>query len=339
LNDPDPSSPLVTVLVPARNEAAFIGSCLDSITRQSHRNLEILVVDGASKDDTRAVVNQRASSDPRIRLLDNPMQVIPFALNIGLREARGTWLVRVDAHSSVPETYVERIVAYLTAMEWGGVGGRKDGVGLTPAGRAIAAAMSSPFAVGNSTYHYGTKMQVVDHLPFGGYSTAMLRALGGWDERILTNEDFEMDFRIRESGRRLLFDPEIRIEWICRQSVKDLLHQYVRYGKGKSRVAALHPRSVAIRHTLPPLLLLWLAAAVALLPFRPLLAAIAIAPYLAVVIAGTISVGRRLRMNEIVYLPLIFPAMHLGWGYGFLRGAAWVVRERVARADRQLQTR
>src|SRR5215218_5141519 len=185
---------LVSVIVPARNEERSIGVTLDALRAQDYRDLQIIVVDGGSTDGTVGVVERHMAEDPRIELVHNPRQTIPVALNVALARARGRWLVRMDAHSTVDPGYVSAAVARLREGCWGGVGGRKDGIGTTPAGRAIAAALGSRFGVGGSVYHYGTDEQHVDHVPFGAYRTELVRRLGGWDERLEANEDFEFDY-------------------------------------------------------------------------------------------------------------------------------------------------
>jgi PST family polysaccharide transporter len=318
---------LVTVVVPARNEEANLVPCLTSILDQDWRNLQVLVVDSASTDGTGAVVQRFARRDRRVELLVNPQGTIPGSLNLALRAARGPWFIRVDAHASVPPDYVRLLVHHLESGEWGGVGGRKDGQGVTPAGRAIAAAMASPFGVGNSTYHHGRRVRTVDHVPFGAYPTALARELGGWDERLLANEDFEFDYRVRRHGRKLLFDPELKIGWQCRQSVPDLFHQYRRYGRGKADVARLHPASLQPRHIVAPGLLgSWLGALL-LLPVVRLLAALPFAVYLLGLAFATAHTSRGLDRGARRYLPAAFAAMHLGWGLGFWEGLA---RPRVA---------
>lgn len=312
--------PLVTVIIPARNEERYIGECLDSVLAQTYTNLDVVVIDGASTDRTVEVAQRYIDRDKRVRVVSNPAAITPVSLNVGLREARADWLVRIDAHATVPPEYVEKTVAHLTTGKWGGVGGRKDGIGRTPAGRAISAAMASPFGVGGSTYHHGTEVQTVEHIPFGAYPVALARSLGGWDERLRVNQDFEFDWRIREAGHELLFDPSLRIDWLCRQNERDLLKQYVRYGRGKAKVAFMHPRSLSLRHLVPPAFVVWLAAAVVLLPFRPILALLAIAPYVAFVLVGSVVTARKVKPSEALHLPLIFMILHLGWGYGFLRG-------------------
>jgi glycosyltransferase involved in cell wall biosynthesis len=322
---------LVTVIVPARDESGFIGACLDSIQAQDYANLQIVVVvDGASRDDTAEQVAARATADPRIELLHNPDGGIPVSLNRALAAARGRWLVRVDAHSTVEPGYVGQAVALLREGGWGGVGGRKDGHGVTAQGRAIAAALGSPFGVGGSVYHHGESRQEVDHIPFGAYPTALVRELGGWDERLVANEDFEFDHRLRQAGHRLLFDPALRIRWHSRQTVGDLYRQYRRYGRGKVAVALLHPRSMRPRHLLVPAFVAYLAAAALVASRRPGVAAAMLAPYAGAVAFGAARTGRKLGSTEDRrYLPAAFVAMHVGWGVGFWAGVAGAVTERL----------
>jgi glycosyltransferase involved in cell wall biosynthesis len=312
---------LVTVIMPARNEEQAIGAALDSVLGQTYRRLQFVVIDGGSTDGTRAIIEQRQTEDPRIEILSNPLPNIPVSLNLGLAAARGRWLVRVDAHSTVPPTYVADLVARLREGTWAGVGGIKPGVGVTPAGRAIAAAMSSRFGVGNSLYHYATSEVEVDHLPFGAYPVDLLREVGGWEESLVANEDYELDYRLRRRGGRLLLDPSVVIAWHSRQSVPELYRQYVRYGKGKADVAMLHPTSLAARHTVAPMLVAWLFLATLRSRRHPGQAMLMVAPYVAGVAVATRQTRQALQDgDEWVHLPGAFAAMHVGWGYGFWAG-------------------
>lgn len=310
---------LVTVAVPARNEERFIGACLDSILAQEGCDLQVVVVDGASTDHTGDIVRSYSARDSRVELVDNAAAITPTSLNCALKAARGRWFVRVDAHSTVPSGYVARAVQHLASEKWAGVGGRKDGVGNTPAGQAIAAVMSSRFGVGDSLYHYGTQTAEVDHVPFGAYVTGTLRELGGWDNRLVTNQDFELDYRLRQRGHKLLFDPALRIEWHCRQSIPDLFRQYRRYGKGKVDVALLHPTSLRMRHLIPPLFVIacGIGAAAVVVRNRRVAAAVFL-PYAAALTVASTVTGRKLQRAARVYVPLSFAAMHFGWGVGFV---------------------
>lgn len=318
--DIDATGDLVTVVIPARNEAGSIAAVLDTVSGQTHEHLQVIVVDGMSEDDTAAIVREVARRDPRVELLENPDRVIPAAMNLGLAHARGRWLVRVDAHCRVPEDYVEQLVAHLRTGRWGGVGGRKNGRGHTSQGRAIAAVMGSPFAQGNSVYHYGEQECSVDHVPFGAYPTELVRELGGWREDQLVNEDFEFDYRVRRAGHELLFDPAVEIDWDCRQRVVDLFRQYRRYGAGKVQTLVRHPESAGLRHLAAPAMVGVLATAAVLSTrrrTRPVALALA-APYAALVLAGTVqTVGRLDRAEDRRWVPAAFVALHMGWGIGF----------------------
>lgn len=323
---------LVTVVVPARNEERAIGACLEAILSQTHRELQVIVVDGASDDRTAEVVREWQQRDARVELLSNPAGLIPISLNLALAAARAPWLVRVDAHATVPPTYVAQVLDHLRTGRWGGVGGRKDGVGVTPAGHAIAAAMASPFGVGNSAYHYATTPQEVDHIPFGAYPTELARELGGWNEALAVNQDFEFDHRVREAGHKLLLDPELVIDWESRQSIGALFRQYHRYGRGKVAVVALHPESLRLRHLAAPALLASWAVAVpaAVAVGRWQIIAIVLAPYVAALALASLKVASRLQVpGSRRYVPAAFVAMHVGWAAGFWRAATTTLWRRL----------
>lgn len=309
---------LVTVIVPAKNEQGSVGACLESILAQHHRNLEVLVVDGGSSDGTREEVRSFERLDPRVRLLPRSDGGIPRSLNMGLRAARGRWIVRVDAHATVPPHYIDTLAGHLRTGRWGGAGGRKEGVANDAVGRAIAAALGSRFGVGNSVYHYGVRPTLVDHVPYGAYPTALLRRIGGWNEALEANEDFELDYRLRKSGYELLFDPSVSIAWHSRSTLRALFRQYRRYGRGKADVVRLHPASMQPRHAAAPALVALLAAAGSLSIRHPRFAAALIAPYVAALLAATATVLRRNRDPAAApFVPAAFVAMHVGWGLGF----------------------
>lgn len=329
---------LVTILIPCRNERDTISECLESVLAQEHTSLQVVVVDGRSDDGTREVVEAFCKKDPRVELVTNSERTIPKALGVGLDAARGEWLIRVDAHSSIPPDYVSRALRHLVSGRWGGVGGRKDAVATTSAGKAIAAVLGSPFGVGRSVYHHGTRPQTVDHIPFGAYPTGLVRELGGWNEFVLTNEDYEFDHRLRQHGYELFFDPELKIAWRCRQSIGELFKQYLRYGKGKARVTTLHPTSLRARHTLPPMFTATIGMA-ALSRNRRIISAVLFPYFVYVGVAATSLVLRVDDRRSRVWLPFVFPTMHLAWGLGFWMGLAHILWSRVQVDVREIVSR
>jgi glycosyltransferase involved in cell wall biosynthesis len=323
--------------MPVRNEERSVAGAIRSVLAQSFQELEVLVIDGESDDATVTEVERVVAEDPRVRLLHNANRTIPHALNIGLAAARGRYVARVDAHATISSTYLERGVAELDGdSEVAAVGGRRFGVGDGPTGEAVAAALSSPFGVGNSINHYGTEAQDTDHASFGVFRRDVVRSIGGWDENLLVNEDVDLDHRILQQGHRIRYDPKMEIYWHVRRTVRDLARQYRRYGRGKAAMVRKNGRSaVRMRHLAAPGLVVWLGGAViAAVSGHPKVAAGMVAPYGLGLVGATAQTMRKAAAGDMEQpgdvatpqrlrpLPLVgsFGAMHLGWGLGFLEG-------------------
>lgn len=319
--------PTVSVLMPTFNEAATVVAAVRSVLAQSFQDTEVLVLDGCSEDGCADLVRQLAADEPRVRLIENPARLIPSALNLGLAEARGRYVARVDAHATISDTYLERGLAALEAdPTLGAVGGRRVGVARTSTGRAIAAALSSPFGVGDSINHYATEAQDTDHASFGVFRADAVSSVGGWDESLAVNEDVDLDLRLRAQGHRIRFDPEMVINWRIRETLRDFGRQYRRYGRGKAAMVRKNgPSAVRPRHLAAPglVVLLGTAALTALAGHRRAATVLAL-PYPAAV---TIAVGIAASTTEPdrdglgpFRLAGAFATMHLAWGVGFLEG-------------------
>lgn len=314
----------VSVLMPALNEESSIATAVQAVLRQQRCTPEILVVDGRSADRTREIVAALAKQEPRVRLLDNPAVSIPAGLNIALADARSEFIARVDAHSEISGDYLARGIDRLLAdPTLGGVGGRRTGVARTRVGRAVAAAVSSPFGVGNSINHYGTEYQLTDHASFGVYRTAVAREVGGWDESLPVNEDVDFDHRILLAGHRIAYDPEMVLDWQVRETIGQLFRQYRRYGRGKAAMVRKNGRrAIRTRHVVAPGVVLGTAAALLITPWLPP-ALLIPGSYLAGVAAVSVLTWLRHPDREqlsMVALPAAFVATHFGWGLGFLEG-------------------
>ncbi len=285
----------VTVVMPVLNEERCVADAVQSVLGQTFTDVELLVVDGESTDATAATVRAIAEREPRVRLLHNPARTIPSALNIGLREAQGRFIARVDGHASVSDTYLERAVATLAVdPQVAAVGGRRIGVARTDSGVAVATALSSRFGVGDSINHYADSAQDTDHASFGVFRVDVLREIGGWDENLLVNEDVDLDHRILGLGFRIRFDPAMSIYWKVRETIPELGRQYRRYGRGKAAMVRKNGRrAVRIRHLAPPALVVALAAAAAcaVAGLWPV-AAVLSGPYCLALVAATVATLR-----------------------------------------------
>jgi succinoglycan biosynthesis protein ExoA len=313
---------LVSVLTPVLNEADGLHDVLKRFQEQEDPGgeIEFLFADGESSDDTRAILEQAAVADPRIRVLDNPGRVTSAGLNVGLAVARGTFVARMDAHALYPSDYLKVAVARLSRGDVAAVSGPQIAVGRDRWSSRVATAINTRLGMGGSNFRRAIDEEVETDSGFTGmWRRDTIVALGGWDELAYPNEDSELASRIREGGGRLLLVPRMAAEYIPRNSLKSLWIQYWRYGQARGRTARMHPISVRRSHLLCPALTVTVAAAV--VPDRRLSrpARAALGVYAAAVLATAATARPR---RHAVFLPVIFPVMHLSWGTGYLRGLA-----------------
>jgi succinoglycan biosynthesis protein ExoA len=259
---------LVSVIVPARNEGPHIAACVRSILAQeANARLEVIVADADSEDETAARAREAGATVVR-----NELGGISAGLNRALAAAAGEVVVRFDAHAEMPSGYVESCLRALDEEpNVASVGGWVQTRASGPWGRATAEALESPFGVGHPLKWRrpsGTGRRDVEHVPFGSFPTERLRAVGGWKEDLVANEDFELDYRLRQAGGRIVFDPAIWIVYRPRESLREIAVQYWRYGRAKAVVLAGAPRSIQPRQLAPPALLGALALAAAPTPLR-----------------------------------------------------------------------
>ena len=319
------AGPEVSIIMPVRNEAASLDAALASVCSQAtDTSVEVIVLDDHSTDSSRSIIERLAARDERVRLVSSQRRGIPQALNCGLEAARGRYLVRVDGHSIVPSDYVQTLLDHIRSDACEGAGGHKRAVGQGSFGRAVAAAHGSRFGIGDSKYHYSQQQELVDHIPFGAYITELARAIGGWDEGLRTNEDYDFDFRYQQAGGRLLFDPAIVVDWRVRETPARLARQYHAYGRGKFRTLARHPSSLHLRWLVPPMLVVSLAAGVLLSWTRAGRAFLAVVggSYALFLGVGAAILGWRVGLRLAPHAALALATMHLSWGAGFLASAA-----------------
>ena len=320
------SLPLVTVVMPVRNEGAYMGRALRAVLDQDYpvTRIEVVVADGMSTDSTRTLVAEAAAERAAVRLVDNPGRTAPCGLNAAVREARGAIVIRVDGHCEIDRDYVSRCVAHLQSGECDAVGGTVTTVGEDALADTIACAMSSPFGVGGSAFRTRRgETLLVDTVPFPAYTRAILDAVGPFDEEQVRNQDDEYNYRLRKLGGRVLLAADVHSRYYSRGSWRALWRQYFQYGFWKVRVLQKHPRQMKLRQFVPGLFVGVLAVCAAGAPAwgwarvggLALLGAYGIAVVLATAWA---SRGQSARLWPM--LPVAFVVLHVAYGTGFWTG-------------------
>ena len=321
--------PRISVVIPCRNEGEQIKRLLEALRLQDTQVPEVIVVDGASTDDTPAILEgYRASHcDFPLKVISQHSGGIPASLNAAIRVAQGEVIVRLDAHSIPARSYVRRAVDGLAEPGAAIVGGlwRIEPGRDTRVGRAIAQAVAHPMGAGDATYRIGTtdaSCREVDTVPFGCFHKSLWEELGGFDERLQTNEDYDFNYRARLRSRRVVLDPMLSCVYVARPTLSALASQYFRYGWWKAEMLRKHPRALRWRQAAPAA---FLAALVALSlaslvsPAASGMLAVLILAYLGGVILASVHACVRERVwQSVPVLPVVFAVIHLCWGAGFL---------------------
>jgi len=310
--------PAVAVVMPVRNEERGLEASIRAVLSQDYPGpLEVCIAIAPSTDGTVRVASGLALEDDRISVVENPLGVTPAGLNAAIRATSAPVVVRVDGHAELCEGYIARAVETLERTGAVNVGGIQEPRGRTPFEVAVGRAMGSRFGAGDARFHYGGSEGVVDTVYLGVFRRAAIEAVGLFDESLLRNQDYELNWRLREAGGTVWFDPALSVGYRPRDSLRALIRQFFQYGQWKRVVVRRHPRSLRWRQLAPPVAVLamlvglvggWFWGPLLLLPVG----------YAVLVLAGALVAGRT--VGEFGRLLGVFPAIHGSWGCGFLIG-------------------
>jgi len=320
--------PLVSIIIPSYNEEKFIGKCLDSIIANdfSKDKIKVFVVDGMSEDETRAIVKSYGRQYAFIKLLDNPKKFVPFALNIGIREAKEKIIMRMDAHTSYRKDYISKCIRYLKEHNVDNVGG----ICITLPGansliaQSIALSLSCPFGVGNSYFRIGSKEpRYVDTVPFGCYRKEVFDKIGLFDEDLIKNQDDEFNLRLIKNGGKILLVPEIVSHYYARENLVKLWKMYFQYGYFKPLVAKKVKGVLTWRQTIPvffvcSLILLFLLSFFS--KYFLLLYLSLIGLYIIINFFFSFLISIKKNVKLLPFLAITFPILHFSYGLGYLKG-------------------
>lgn len=331
--------PLVSVVIPARDCAAELPGCLDAVGAQTYKGpMEVIVATAPSTDATEAVAQDRAhdglatervgraNSGTRgvrpVRVVSNPAGTTSAGLNLAIAAAAGSVMVRVDAQARLPADYVERAVATLERTGAANVGGVQRPVGRCGLSRVVAAAVASPFGGGPAAFRRGREAGPVDTVYLGVFDAAVLASVGGFDESLVRNQDYELNWRLREQGHVVWLDPGLVVEYQPRSSWAGLARQYFDYGAWKRVMLRRHPRSLKPRQLAAPALVVGLALSALELTRGRLRGGVVPTAYL----GASLLAATRLRsslpaLSDRAKAAAAFAVMHLSWGAGFLFAA------------------
>lgn len=315
---------IVSVVMPVYNEEKYIDKCIRSLLQQDYprEKMEWIFVDGISQDRTVQILQSYAGQYPElIRIYENPDKIVPYAMNIGIMNAKGKYIVRLDAHADYATDYISKCVYYLENTEAENVGGVAETKSHGTVGNAIAKMLSSKFGVGNSQFRTNGKSGYVDTVPFGAFRREVFTKYGGYDERLVRNQDNEMNYRIRKNGGKIYLSDNIHLSYYCRDSIKGIAQMARKNGMWNIITMKLCPGSMGLRHFIPFLFVVSIVA-LALLGLIHWLfwAVLSFEVVLYLLLDVFFSVKSGATAKERLLLIVLFPIFHISYGVGSIGG-------------------
>jgi glycosyltransferase involved in cell wall biosynthesis len=337
----NPNLPQISIIIPCRNEAAFIDGCLRSIYAcpLDPQTFEVLVVDGQSTDSTPQIVQAWADQHPNLRLLRNSQKIVPVAMNLGIEAAQGSILIRMDAHATYPSNYIPLCVETLEQTQADNVGGifvtLPRGEGLQA--QLVQAISTHRVGVGNASYRLLPEAGYTDTIPYGCYPRATFERFGKYDERLVRNQDYEFNRRIMTQGGKIWLNPQVEVHYYNQPTLLGLYRQAFFTGKWNAWMWILAHYTFMPRHAIPAIFVLALLFGLVLGVFSSLgsyLLALMLIPYTLLTLWAGMEQTRRyhLPLWAVVGLSGLFFGYHLAYGSGTLYGAVLLL---MGRADVQ----
>lgn len=317
----------VSIIIPCFNEEKTIQLLLQAILDQSYKSerIEIIIADAMSTDNTRLKIKEFSKNHPllSISIVDNIKRTIPTAINLAAYSAKGKYLLRLDAHSIPNRDYIQKSIELLKSEIAQNVGGIWE---ICPGSdtciaKAIAKAAAHPLGAGDAGYRISTQSGFVDTVPFGAFKKVDFMRLGGFDESLLSNEDYEFNTRLRQNGGKVWLDSSIRSKYYARKNLAELGKQYWRYGFWKNRMLRKYPQSLRWRQAIPPLFVfsfLFLVILSLFVPFARIILGTGVGIYLLALFSSSIIESVKKKDGCYLMMAFAFATIHFCWGGGFL---------------------
>lgn len=315
---------IVSVVMPVYNEEKYIEKCIDSLLLQDYptEKMEWIFVDGCSKDKTVELLKKYQDEYPTlIKVLNNPNKIVPYAMNIGIAFSCGKYIIRLDAHADYATDYISKCVYYLENTDAENVGGVAETKAKSFMGSIIAKMLSSKFGVGNSQFRTNGESGYVDTVPFGAFKREVFSKYGGYDERLVRNQDNEMNFRIRKNGGKIYLSTDIHLSYYCRETIRGISAMARKNGMWNIITMKLCPGSMGWRHFIPFLFVASVFTLGILGFVHPVFWMLLVTEILLYALLDILfSIKQASNIKELFILIALFPIFHVQYGLGSMIG-------------------
>lgn len=324
----------VSFVMPVRNEEEYIRASLQSLVEQTYpaSECEIIVVDGKSSDRTRGIIEAICERNLQVRCLDNSAGIVPTGMNIGIRAARGEVIIRADGHTVYPRDYAANCVKYLAQTGADNVGGPCVTVTADESlsARLVAAILSSPFGVGNSKFRTSSEEGFVDTVPFGAFRREIFDRVGMYNEKLVRNQDVDLNARIRKAGGKIYLTPALTTSYHPVKNFQGLLKYVFKTNLWHMFTLRENKESMGARHLTPAafllLLFLLLPASFASVNAKTFLIAM-MSAYLVIGFYFSLRSKTKGNWDVAILQPFATFCFHIAYGAGTLFGLRYLFRE------------
>ena len=310
-------NPAVSVILPILNEERDLHDCISAILQQKYDGkLEVILALGPSTDNTNQIANSLAQADSRIKLVNNPTGKTAAALNLAIAAASSEIICRIDGHAEISDTYIKTAVEIMMQTGAVNVGGLMHASADRGFQSVVATAMRSRIGVGASKFHTGGEAGAADTVYLGTFKKSAILQAGGFDEKYIRAQDWELNHRLRLNGGVIWFDPRLVVTYRPRDTFRKLAKQYFEYGRWRRAVSREHKGTVNYRYLAPPLALVINALSLILGLLSSSIFFTPVIVYLTVIILSSLFIGKSIYAK--LTLPLVLITMHISWGFGFI---------------------
>ncbi len=310
-------NPAVSVILPILNEERDLRDCISAILQQKYDGkLEVILALGPSTDNTNQIANSLAQADSRIKLVNNPTGKTAAALNLAIAAASSEIICRIDGHAEISNTYIKTAVEIMMQTGAVNVGGLMNASADRGFQSVVATAMRSRIGVGSSKFHTGGEAGPADTVYLGTFKKSAILQAGGFDEKYIRAQDWELNHRLRLNGGVIWFDPRLVVTYRPRDTFRKLAKQYFEYGRWRRAVSREHKGTVNYRYLAPPIALVINSLSIILGLFFSSIFFLPVLIYLLTIIFSSLFIGKSI--YEKLTLPMVLITMHVSWGFGFI---------------------
>jgi glycosyltransferase involved in cell wall biosynthesis len=313
----------VSIVIPTKNSGAILEKCLASIESQDYPKdgYEVIIVDGHSTDNTVEIAGRYGCT-----AVYEEIGTIGGARNVGVAYSKGDYIIFTDADCVAARDWLSNLIKEFNDETIASVGGPN----ITPEGdtnfaRGVGIALAFLSSPGPRYGVNSRHVREIYHNPTcnSAYNRRMFEAVGGFNSRLITCDDEELDYRIRERGYTILYTPDARVFHYRRPTWKSFMEMAYRYGIGRMQAIKLHWQMGRWYHFTPSAIIAVIAVLLVLsfTDFMYFWGAVTL------LIGGGIGIGlmslylgAKTKLSDFVTFFGLIAIWFWGYGAGMLRG-------------------